>query len=155
MQAALSALKPGSPLSLDDVRLTIERLYATGRFDDIVADAEPSASGVAHCLRSTPAQFVRNVSIEGVDEPPSRGLLVNAAKLELGATFNESQARQSVENLLEVLRSNGFYLAKVIPDIVPAPVQQVDIRFLAETGKRAKFSAPVIKVHRINQSKTS
>ena len=145
LQAATAELKPGSPLAMDNVRSTIEKLYATGRFENIVADAESTPSGVVLVFRTVGAQFIRNVSIEGVEEPPSRGLLVNATKLELGLTFSENQSRQAVENLLEVLRSNGFYLAKIAPEIAPAPVQQVDIRFLAETGKRAKFSTPVVK----------
>jgi outer membrane protein assembly complex protein YaeT len=145
LDAALQLLQPGVPLTMENVRSTLERLYATGRYDNIVVDAEESGAGVALVFRGTVALFVRDVSINGVDEPPSRGLLVNATKLELGAPFSESQARQAVENLLEVLRSNGFYMAKVTPDILPAPVQQVDIRFVADSGKRAKFSTPIIK----------
>ena len=62
-----------------------------------------------------PRHFVRNVTVQGVVGPPEQGQLVNATKLELGEPFSEGQARQSVENLLEILRSNGFYLAKVTP----------------------------------------
>ncbi|HYP09437.1 MAG TPA: outer membrane protein assembly factor BamA [Bryobacteraceae bacterium] len=145
LEEALAALKVGSPLRMADVRATIERLYASGRYDNILVDADASGDGVALVLRTTGARFIRNVVVDGVPEPPSRGLLVNATKLELGGNFSESQTRQSVESLLEVLRSNGFYMAKVTPEIQPAPVQQVDIRFLTETGNRAKFSTPVIK----------
>ena len=141
----LSALKVGAPLAMADVRISIERLYATGRYDDIEVDARESGDGVDLTFNTKPASFVRNVTVVGVVEPPSRGQLVNATKLELGEPFSEGQARQSVENLLEVLRSNGFYLAKVTPEITPAPVQQVDLSFNADTGDRAKYSEPVIK----------
>ena len=70
---------------------------------------------------------------------------MNATKLELGEPFSEGQVRQSVENLLEILRSNGFYLAKVTPEIIQEPVQQVDLRFNADTGNRARYREPVIK----------
>jgi outer membrane protein assembly complex protein YaeT len=141
----LSALKAGEPLAMADVRASIERLYATGRFDNIEVDAQESANGVIVTFKTTPARFVRNVTIRGVVEPPSKGQLVNATKLQLGEPFIEGQARQSVENLLEVLRSNGFYLAKVTPEITQAPAQQIDLTFDADTGKRAKYSTPVIK----------
>jgi outer membrane protein insertion porin family len=141
----LSALKIGQPLAMADVRASIERLYASGRYDDIEVDAQESAEGVILTFKTTPARFVRNVTIRGVVEPPSKGQLVNATKLQLGEPFIEGQARQSVENLLEVLRSNGFYLAKVTPEITQAPVQQVDLTFNADTGRRAKYSSPVIK----------
>lgn len=145
LEDALSALKPGAALSMADVRSTIERLYATGRFDHIEVDAQESGGSVALTIRSTPAKFVRNISIAGVEEPPSKGQLVNATKLQLGEPFSESQVRQSVESLLEALRSNGFYLAKVAPEVTAAPVQQVDLNFIAETGERAKYSLPIIK----------
>ena len=44
-----------------------------------------------------------------------------------------------------MLRSNGFYLAKVTPTITQAPAQQVDITFTTDTGKRAKYTESVIK----------
>jgi outer membrane protein insertion porin family len=141
----LAALKIGEPLVMADVRTTIERLYTSGRYDNIEVDAQESGDGVALTFNTTPARFIRNVTVRGVDEPPSKGQLVNATKLQLGEPFTEGQARQSVENLLEVLRSNGFYLAQVTPEITAAPVQQVDLSFNADTGKRAKYSTPVVK----------
>lgn len=144
-EEALSALKPGAPLSMADVRATIERLYATGRYSNIEVDAAERGNGVALTINATPARFVRNVTIQGVEDPPSKGQLVNATKLQLGEQFHGGRSRQAVENLLDVLRSNGFYLAKITPDVIEAPVQQVDINFEADTGKRAKFSTPIIR----------
>jgi outer membrane protein assembly complex protein YaeT len=145
LESALAALKPGAPLTIAAVRLSIERLYATGRYDYIEVDAQQNGAAVDLVFITKPTRFVRNVVVNGVPEPPSRGQLVNAAKLQLGEPFVESQARQSVENLLEILRSNGFYLAKVEPEISLAPIQQVDLRFIADTGRRAKFGPPIIK----------
>lgn len=145
IEQALASLKPGAPLAMADVRTAIERLYAGGRYQNIVVDAQDTGAGVALSFQVVPARFVRNVAVLGVEEPPSKGQLVNATKLQLGEQFHGGRGRQSVENLLEVLRSNGFYLAKVTPEEAPAPIQQVDVTFQADTGKRAKFSPPVIK----------
>ena len=78
-----------------DVRTSIERLYASGRYDYIEVDAQESGDGVALTFKTTPARFIRNVTVRGVDEPPSKGQLVNATKLQLGEPFMEGQARQS------------------------------------------------------------
>ena len=142
---ALSALKPASPLRIADVRTTLQRLHGTGRYTNIEVDAIEDKDGVVLTFNATPARFVRNITVEGVPDPPSKGQLVNATKLQLGEQFHGGRSRQAVENLLEVLRSNGFYLAKVAPEIINAPVQQVDIIFRAETGERAKFTEPIIK----------
>ncbi len=140
----LTALKLGQPLRIADVRSTIESLFATGRYEDIVADGRLEAGGVAVVFVVKPAAFIRNVTVSGVSEPPNAGQAGNATKLQLGYPYSESQVRQSTESLLEVLRSNGFYLAKITPEVVSAPAQQVDISFRVDTGKRAHYSRPVM-----------
>src|SRR3954451_8622664 len=64
----LGAVKVGAPLRMADVRAAIERLYASNRFVDIVADVEPKAGGVGVRFIGTGADFVRNVVVEGVSE---------------------------------------------------------------------------------------
>ena len=43
----LLPLKKGAPLRMADVRAAIERLYATGAYEDIQVDAEPAGADVA------------------------------------------------------------------------------------------------------------
>ena len=140
----LSTIKIGDVLKTANVRLAIEHLFATGRFDDIVADAQPEGNGVAVVFRTKPAAFIRNVTVDGISEPPNAGQAGNATKLQLGYPYSEAQVRQATESLLEVLRSNGFYLAKVTPESIPAPFQQIDVSFHVDTGKRARYSTPII-----------
>jgi outer membrane protein assembly complex protein YaeT len=141
----LNPLKVGEPLRMENVRKTIELLYGTGRFLDILVDAKPAANGVAVQLRVTPASFVRNVTVEGVSEPPTRGQLTNITNLTLGERFIPSKERQATDRLLDLLRTNGFYLAKINAVRSPAPYQQVDITFNTDTGKRARYAQPVFK----------
>ncbi|HTB12327.1 MAG TPA: hypothetical protein VK752_12175, partial [Bryobacteraceae bacterium] len=58
----LLAQKMGQPLSRDQVRESIRALFATGRFVDIQAEVEPSASGVALTFVTLPNLFVGAVS---------------------------------------------------------------------------------------------
>jgi outer membrane protein insertion porin family len=145
LKHSLEELKIGEPLQLHAVRTAIERLYATGRYADIAVDAREEDDGVILTFQSRPARFIRNVVVTGVDEPPSPGQLVNATKLQLGTRYDPAQVRQSVENLMETLRANGFYLAKITPEIDNQFHQQVDITLRVDTGDRAKYSTPVIK----------
>jgi outer membrane protein assembly complex protein YaeT len=142
---AMATLQPGRPLQMNDVRTTIERLFGTGRFEDIQVHAEPSVGGAAVRIEVTPARFVRDVTVEGVHDPPSRGQLVNATGLQLGTEYAENQVRQSVERLMELLRSNGFYFAKVAPHDIPRPEQQMDVHYELDTGERARYSTPVVR----------
>lgn len=143
---ALSPLAVGQPLRMTAVRETLDTLYGTGHFENIEVDAEKDGGGgVAIRFQVEPAAFVRNVVVEGVPEPPSRGQLTNATALQLGQPYQPAQLRQSVERVLESLRANGFYLAKVIPEVIPQSHQQVDITFHVDSGNRARYSTPVLR----------
>lgn len=146
LKEKIAPLSEGEPLRLADVRAAIEKLFQSGRYDDIAVDARPENGGVALTFVTEDQLFVRGVTVEGVPEPPNQGQLVNAAKLQLGEPFSDAQLKQSSENVLETLRLNGFYLAKVDTDkFVEPATQQIDVRLIVDAGERAHFGAPVIK----------
>src|SRR4051812_15923835 len=68
----LSAVKVGAPLRMADIRAAIQRLYSSNRFLDIVADVETHGDGVAIRFVGTGADFVRNVNVLNLPEPPNR-----------------------------------------------------------------------------------
>src|SRR5882724_5408399 len=83
-------LKKGEPLRAESVGRAIDGLFATGRFDDIVVEAEHSGSGVSLRFVTKNAWFVGGVSVSGkASLPPNRGQLASAAQLSLGAPFQE------------------------------------------------------------------
>jgi outer membrane protein insertion porin family len=145
LDQSILPLKPGYPLQLYEVRLAIENLYSTGRYEDIAVDAKPSGNGVVLTFITREATFVRGVLVDGVADPPNPGQLVNASKLQLGTRYSDSQIKQAVENLLELLRVNGFYKATIQTQTVPQPAQQIDISFHVDSGQRARFDMPIIK----------
>ena len=145
MLAALS-LRMNEPLNLRELGAALERLYESGRFDDIVVEAEMRGDGVALIFRTTPSWFVGRVSVTGVPEPPNPGQLANATQLDLGERYVPRDVDTAVKNLVELLKSNGFYRARIFPEFEAAPQYgQVNISFAVEPGERAKFSAPVFQ----------
>src|SRR3954466_8314839 len=92
-------LTVGQPLHLADVREAIANLYSTGRYRDIAVDAQSAGDGVAIKFVTTGSQFIREVTVTGVPEPPNAGQLVAATKLQLGYPYSESQVRRAVESL--------------------------------------------------------
>ncbi|HYO81027.1 MAG TPA: POTRA domain-containing protein [Bryobacteraceae bacterium] len=146
LQRALSPLSTDKALAMPDVRLTIERLYATGRFENIIAHAEEEpGSGVRIRFEVQPAQFVRNVTIVGAEQPPSPGQMVNASGLQLGQRYSPTQVSQSIERILELLRSNGLYRAQISPEVHARDQQQVDITFHIQPGERARYETPIVR----------
>ncbi len=139
------ALKTGAPLKLSDVRSAIERLYATGRYEDIAADAELSDGGVVLTFITSPNFFIGRVTVDAVPEPPNQDVLVNATRLELGTLFTEEATSQAARNLEVALRQNGFFRASIKPQFDRDPeTQQVRIRFVVDHGERARYAKPNI-----------
>ena len=141
----LVALTPGEPLSLDELSQAIERLYATGRYEDIAIDAQLARNGVVLTFQTKQAWFVGGVDVGNVPEPPNKGQLVTATKLELGEEYTPEDLEQAIQNVQDTLRANGFYKATVRPEFSRASgTQQIRIRLKIEPGERAKFTEPVI-----------
>ena len=134
-------LKIGEPLRMAAVRESIKRLYETGRFTDIVVDAEPVDSRVIVRFLTKNAWFTGKVGVDGdIGEPPNPGQLVNAAGLELGRPFEEPILDAAMERMRLLLESNGYFDAAIRPDVQYEPAtQQANITFLVEPGPRAKY----------------
>ncbi len=142
----LVGLRPGSALDPSAVREAIERLYATGRYTDVIVHAERDATGVSIRFETKGTWFVGRVTVEGVPDPPNKGQLVNATKLALGTRFETDDVRAATANLEKKLDGNGFFEARIDPRLeYDAPTQQVYIDFRIDPGPRARFTTPSIQ----------
>jgi len=139
-------LKKGEALHMDDVRQTIENLFATGGYEDIQVDAEPSGDGVNVRFITRNSWFVGRVSVEGnVAQPPNRGQMVNAARLNLGMPFHEEDMAQAETGLRRLLLADGFFETRIQQRIDYDPTkQQAHIHFMVSSGVRAKYRTPVM-----------
>lgn len=141
------SVKKGDTLHAEDVARAIDGLFSTGRFTDIVAEAEPSGTnGVILSFVTQTQYFVGGVNIEGKAVfPPNRGELHSNSQFTLGAPFHEDDVKNAVESMTRLLTSNGLYEATIVPEVDKRPEgQQVFITFNIREGKRAKYEMPVI-----------
>jgi outer membrane protein insertion porin family len=130
----------GEKLDLDALHTAIQNLYATGRYSDVSIDGSVDAGGVALTITTQVTYFVSGVSVEGAAEPPTRGQLESATKLELGTPFADGDLEQATENIEERLRANGLYHAKVTSRIDRNPLtEEVFVRFHVDSGERARY----------------
>ncbi len=143
--ARLVPLKKNDPLRLADVREAIGRLYATGRYADIVVEGDLDDGRVTLRFLTRGNWFIGDVEIGSVPAPPTAGQLENAAGLALGSPFSPEAVARAVEGIREALRANGYFDPVIREHLAYRErSQQVDIRFQIEPGRRARFSAPVI-----------
>ncbi|HWR50963.1 MAG TPA: POTRA domain-containing protein, partial [Bryobacteraceae bacterium] len=138
-------MKVGEPLRLDAVRAAIERLHATGRYEDVEVDARLDDGGVVLTFTTRANFFLGRVTVERVSPPPNPGVLANATRLELGTLFTSESTENAVRNLETVLRQNGFYQTRITPHFErDEATQQVRIHFTVEHGDRARYQRPRI-----------
>jgi outer membrane protein assembly complex protein YaeT len=137
-------LKSGQPLRMADIRASIERLFATGRYADIQVGAETYNDAVIIRFITTNSWFIGNVRVSGVpSSPPNRAQLENATDLDLGQPFTPAKLDQAKEGLQRLLENNGLYRTHIQPVFdYDAQYQQIHIRFEIDSGPRARFSAP-------------
>ncbi|MDR3698509.1 MAG: BamA/TamA family outer membrane protein [Candidatus Sulfopaludibacter sp.] len=136
----------GSPLRLADVRAAIKRLYGTGEYSNVEVDTEPAASGLTLIFHTTNQWFVGPVDARGkINNPPSSSQLANAARLDLGTPFSDSDLDTAVASLKTLLQRNGLYRGTVTPQVVrDSQHQQVAVTFQVNSNKRARLTLPNI-----------
>jgi len=139
-------LKKGVPLQMADVRESMQRLFATGQYEDIQVDAEPAGDGVIVRFITRNSWFVGRVSVDGrVGEPPNAGQLANATRLDLGQPFHEEDLIQAESGVRMLLVADGYYENPLRPRVeYDAKTQQAHIHLVVESGPRAKYGAPLV-----------
>ncbi len=144
----LIPFRVGQPYHASGAAGAIEKLYATGRYEDIQIDAEPAASGPGITLRfiTKNSWFFGHVEIHGeVSAPPSLGQMLSVAAIPLGQAFDLTEVSSGEEKIRKLLVDNGFFDATVSHhfDYDP-PYQQVRVTFEVHVGKRAHYTLPVV-----------
>jgi len=137
----------GQPFHARQTDGAIEKLYATGRYEDIQIDAEPQApAGVALRFITKNSWFFGHVDIQGeVSEPPNVGQIVSVAGLALGQPFDAAQVSSGEEKVRQLLVNNGYFDATVSHHFEYEPGhQQVRVVFEVHVAKRAHYTPPVI-----------
>lgn len=137
----------GQPLQLSKVAATIDRLWASGLYNDVQVDAEPSGDGVRLTFITTSRQFIGHVGAIGhMPDPPNRGVILSDSQLTLGSDFDPADLDTAKKNILDIMKQNGLYTAEVGSSTTVDPkTNMVTIRFLVASGKRAKYEMPEIK----------
>ena len=144
-------LKIGLPFQTSDARETIQKLYATGRYDDIVIDATPGGdlrnSGVLITITTRNSWFIGRVEIQGDNpEPPNAGQLVTASHLDLGQPFEKDKVQAAADSMTRLLVSDGFYNSHVDSDLEYNDLtQEVNITFTITARHRARFAPPAVQ----------
>src|ERR1700728_809200 len=106
---SMQLVQIGEPLDSHSVAGTIDRLYASGLYEDIQVDAESSGSGVALRFITRARRFIGHAGAQGkISDPPSRGVILSDAQLTLGTPFDEESMETARKDIEEDMHQNGL-----------------------------------------------
>jgi outer membrane protein insertion porin family len=135
--AGLIETEVGAPLSMRDVRSSIDHLYGLNRFDDIRVSAEPAGDGVRLTFVLLPRHAVQSVEFEGtlgLSEDELRQVMAER----FGALPSATRAQDVANALAQTYRERGFLRARVQPRLQEFhdPDRAV-LTFVIDAGMRA------------------
>jgi outer membrane protein insertion porin family len=133
-------LKPGDALETDKVSASIKSLFATGKFSNIRAEVDEASEGrVVLIFTVEERYFIGEVGLDGrAKGSPTLRQLMNAAKLELGRPYSETEVKRAIAQMTRVLEDNGYYTSTFTWVRTPHPsTRQLDIQFHLKPGPQA------------------
>jgi outer membrane protein insertion porin family len=131
-------LRPGEPLCADAVRRTVELLFATGEFDDVVAESRSlPEGGIEVTFRPVPAPRLRTLRVIGerVRKEPE---VMRIARLHAGDLLTPARLERAARDLALALAADGYLEAQVSAETSPAAPGEA--RFSIRAGPRARVS---------------
>ncbi len=146
----------GDLLHADDVASAIDKLFASGRFEDIAVEVEPSGDGVVVRFVTKLTSFFGGLKVEGqIPHPPNRTQIASATDLTLGAPFRDEDLTKAQDAVRELLLKNGMYRDTVTPVVTrDDSAQQVFLTLKIAGKKRARYETPVIQGATVLPNKT-
>jgi outer membrane protein insertion porin family len=136
---AATPLKTGEPLTREALHDAMQALFATGRFSDIQAEAERTATaGVRLRFVTVANYFVGMLTMVGVSTNPSANQLVSATRLQLGELYAREKLDRALTGIQRMMEENGFHKSKVtISEQRDEQQHQVNMTFHVVAGPRA------------------
>ena len=134
--------KAGQPYSAANIQETAERLKQAGHFSKVEITVEPEIAGLRVNFLLEPAYYLGVVDFRGIGKYFSYTRLLQVASLPDEDSYDASRIPVAETALLDFLRKNGYFQAKVHaePEIDDAH-QIVNVTFVGEIGKQARISS--------------
>jgi outer membrane protein insertion porin family len=131
--------KVGTPLDPQQVRTSMRRLFASGRYRDISVRGVRQGDAVTLIFTGAERYYVGRVTIDGVKNDRLASLLEFATKLSPGTAFSESQIAAGSEGIKEILQQQGYYESVMSADSqVDVAGNQVNVTYTVAIGPQAR-----------------
>ncbi len=130
----------GEPFDLAKSRRTVDAIKATGKFEDVQLSVIPDLEGVRVMFVLQPAMYFGIYEFPGSPKEFPYSRLLQIANYPPEGPFNHRDVATASQSLTKFFQQNGYFLAKVTPQIEPDAANRiVNVRFAIEPGRKAKF----------------
>jgi outer membrane protein assembly factor BamA len=139
----------GEPLSMFQVRSTIDHLVGLGRFEDVRVFTSPSDQGVIVRWVLTPVQRIGTIEINGDAEVGEQAIRAELTD-RFGAAPSTSRVAEMVAALATFYADRGFHQAEFLPRIEDQDSQpeRVKLVLTITAGARASIRAVTVTTPR-------
>ncbi len=139
-------LLAGHPYDSYAVRESVRKLFASGKFADLRAEATVVQGGIRVDFVVLLNFYTGIVRIEGLAEPPNESSAFAAMRLAVGEPFHENDLQEGLARLKEALVQDGLYQAQIDVERLPDPATlQMNLTVRVTPGRRARMGAISVK----------
>ncbi len=132
-------------LTRSKIRRSIELLYATGNFTNVLVDAELSGNRVDLTFILRGVYRIESLDLDG-DTGVRKGRVRRRIRLRKLEPYTPEGVLSGREDILAVLRENGYYNARVTPDVVLFRTRKrAEISYEVQAGLRARVASVEIE----------
>jgi len=131
--------KVGEPFSLEKTREDVKGLYRLGFFDDVAVDAEIFEGGLKVTFILTEKPTIREVKVRG-NKQLSTDKIKEKLVLTEGGVFNPQAVASNAERIRVLYEEEGYYQAKVVPQVEKVAEGDVSVVFQIEEGGKFEIS---------------
>jgi outer membrane protein assembly complex protein YaeT len=123
------------------VAASLKNLYATGRFEELAANAEPRGEGVLLVFRARARYFIGMVRVDGAPKEVDPVALASASGLRLGQPLTDEGLAHARQQISSTLANSAYYSTEIEASVDRhTENQEADVIFTVEARKAAHLS---------------
>ncbi len=138
--------KAGEPLDPEKVRQSMRRLFASGRYRDIMVRGVRQGDAVTLIFAGPPRFYVGRVTIEGVKSERLTALLEYATKLTPGTALTQAAIPAGSEGIKQILQQQGYYESTIsVKTVTDVEGAQMNVFYTVNIGPQARVGQVVLQ----------
>ncbi len=138
--------KAGEPLDPEKVRQSMRRLFASGRYRDIMVRGVRRGDAVTLIFAGPPRFYVGRVTIEGVKSERLTALLEYATKLTPGTALTQAAIPAGSEGIKQILQQQGYYESTIsVKTVTDVEGAQMNVFYTVSIGPQARVGQVVLQ----------